>query len=65
MYCLSSYLNGLNGFEYFESVEEMQHFLKSSASFTPSMKMFSPRDVYVKSSALAEGGEKEPIMRRK
>lgn len=25
MYCLSSYLNGLNGFEYFESVEEMQH----------------------------------------
>lgn len=22
--CLSSYLNGLNGFEYFESVEEMQ-----------------------------------------
>lgn len=24
MYCLSSYLNGLNGFEYFESVEEMQ-----------------------------------------
>lgn len=24
MYCLSSYLNGLNGFEYFESVEEIQ-----------------------------------------
>ncbi len=36
------------------SVKASLVFLKSSASFTPSMKMFSPKDVKVKSSALAE-----------
>lgn len=35
------------------SVKASLVFTKSSASFTPSMNMFSPKDVYMKSSALA------------